>query len=43
MNPNTSAVVTAPGGLATTLKNTVRSNAVASTVFLLHRPDTNSR
>jgi hypothetical protein len=43
MNANTSAGTTASGSLATTVKNTFRSYAAASTVFGRHRPARNSR
>ena len=42
-NPNTSAVVTSAGSLPTTTKNTFKSYAVASHVFLAPRAPTNSR
>jgi len=43
MKPSTSPGVTSAGHLATTAKNTFRSNAVASNVFGRHRAATNSR
>jgi hypothetical protein len=43
MNASTSAGRTCSGGLATTVKNTFRSDAAASTVFGRHRPARNSR
>ena len=41
MNPRTSAVVTCPGGVGTTVKNTCRSNPAASTEFGRHRASRN--
>jgi hypothetical protein len=43
MNASTSLLVTAAGALPTTVKNTFKSNATASTVFGRQRADTNSR
>jgi hypothetical protein len=42
-NANTSAAVTSAGSLPTTSKNTFRSYAVASHVFVAPRAATNSR
>ena len=43
MKSKTSAVVTSAGSLATTEKNTFKSNAVASNVLCRARTPTNSR
>jgi hypothetical protein len=43
MKASTSALVTSSTGLSTTVKNTFRSIAVASTVFGRQRLDTKSR
>lgn len=40
---NTSAVTTSNGSLATTMKNTFKSQAVANNVFGRHRARTSSR
>ncbi len=42
MNSNTSAGVTSTGSLSITVKNALRSDTVASTVFGRHLPATNS-
>jgi hypothetical protein len=43
MNPNTSAVVTAPGSFGTNVKKIFKSNPAAITVFGRHRTARNSR